>query len=113
MDRERLARINAGGAWLGLLAWFWIWLALLPQPAGKQSTALALAVTVLMLLPLRGILAGATRSLIWGAYLALLWFIFGVVELWSAAGEAWSAGLTIALAILYLVAAAWLTRRRR
>ena len=77
------------------------------------NTRGALAVTVLMLLPLRGVLAGTARSLIWAAYLALLWFMFGVVELWSAAGEFWSAGLTVALSVLYLAVAAYLTRRRR
>ena len=113
MDLEKTARGLAAGTWLALLAWFWVWLAVLPEPAGKQSPALALAVTLLMILPLRGVVAGTPRSLIWAAYLALLWFMFGVVELWSAAGEFWSAGLTVALSVLYLVAAAYLTRRRR
>lgn len=98
--------------YLALTAWQPVWLGLLPAPAGKASWAIAIAATLPLLVPLYGIVRCQPRAMVWGGYLALLYFMFGVMEWWSAPGQAWTAGLTILLSVAFLAALAVGTRKQ-
>jgi uncharacterized membrane protein len=80
---------------------------------GKQSWALALLATLPLLLPLRGILGGTVRSMTWGGYLLVFYFVIGVMEAWSNPAQRTPALLQTALAVLYVTALVLLTRRSR
>lgn len=72
-----------------LLAWYG-WLA--PSPNFPRSLVLALLLLPL-LFPLRGLLHGRRYTYSWSCFLALLYFIHGVVE-------AYTAGITFHLGLL-------------
>jgi uncharacterized membrane protein len=112
VQRRTGARLTAS-AWLALLAWQWVWLALLPAPSGKASWFLALAASIPLLLPLRGILAGRTSSLTWGAYLALFYAMFAVAELWSLPAQRLAALAQLVLCGVALFGVFQATRKRR
>lgn len=106
-------RQAARTAWVVLIAWQFAWLALLPGPSGKENWVIAGLFTAPLLLPLPGILALAPRGLIWGGYLALFAGMFGIMEWWTLPAERLAAGLQVALCLIYLVALACGTRKRR
>ena len=90
-----------------------IWLGLMPAPMGKQSWGLALIATLPLLLPLRGILAGNGRSMTWGGYLLVFYFVLGVMEAFTNPEQRAPALLQSGLAVLYIIALVMLTRRFR
>lgn len=103
----------AAACYVALLVLQPVWLGLLPAPLGKQSWGLALLATLPLLLPLRGILAGTVRSMTWGGYLLVFYFVIGVMEAWSNPAQRMPALLQTALAVLYVTGLVLLTRRSR
>jgi len=90
-----------------------IWHGLLPPPHGKQSWLLVLFATLPLLFPLRGILAGHIRSMTWGGYVLVFYFVIGVMEAWSNAPQRIPALLQVILSLLYVTSLVLLTRRQR
>ena len=80
------------------------------QPLG---TCCAAAAALPLLLPLPGIVMLRPRALVWGGYLALLYFMFGVMEWWSAPGQWLMAAAETVLSTAYLLALARATRKQR
>ena len=69
--------------WAGLLVWQLAWHALIPEPAGSSNWILAL-IAFIPLLPLTpGVMKNRHKALAWGMFLAMLYFIVGVMEAWS------------------------------
>ena len=101
----------AAACYVALLLLQPVWLGLLTAPLGKQSWGLALAATAPLLLPLRGILAGKLRSMTWGGYLLVFYFVIGVMEAWINPAQRTPALLQIALALLYVTFLVLLSRR--
>jgi uncharacterized membrane protein len=89
-----------------------LWHGLLPPPHGNQSGLLALIATVPLLFPLRGILAGSIRSMTWGGYLLVLYFVIGVMEAWSNPPQRIAAVLQFSFSLLYVTSLVILTRQR-
>lgn len=102
----------AAVCYLAILVLQAVWFGMLPAPLGKQSWELALLATLPLLLPLRGILAGTIRSMTWGGYLLVFYFVIGVMEAWSNPAQRTPALLQTALALLYVTCLTLLTRRR-
>ncbi len=102
----------ARALYLALLAWQPIWLAFLPPPAGKASWPIALVATLPLLLPLPGVLSRRPRAMVWGGYLALVYFMFGVMEWWSAPGQRLAAGVEVLLSAAFLITLAIATRKQ-
>lgn len=69
--------------YLALLLLQVVWHGLLPSPMGSQNWILTLVACLPLLLPFRGIAAGQMRSMTWGGFLAVLYFVIGVMEAWS------------------------------
>ena len=99
--------------YLAILVLQGVWHGLLPGPAGNQNWTLALLAALPLVLPLAGILAGRVRSMTWGGYLLVLYFIIGVMEAWSNPGQRTSALAQAALVLLYVVCLLWFIRRNR
>ena len=68
------------GTLILLTAWFgWLY------PSAKTPVALVLVLLVApLLLPLRGLLHARRYTIAWSCFLALLYFIHGVLEAWHA-----------------------------
>ena len=91
--------------YLALLAWQWVWHSGILTD-GQPNWILATVMTVLLLLPLRGILRLQHKPTLWGGFLALFFFMFGVMEAWTLADARLAAGVQIALSVAY-IAALW------
>jgi uncharacterized membrane protein len=87
-----------------------IWHGLLPVPLGNQSLGLTLLSTSPLLIPLGGILLQKVRSMVWGGYLVVLYFVVGVVEAWSNPSQRFLALLQVGLTLLYVMLLVNMTR---
>lgn len=112
--KTRLAKAAALTGILGLLllmpAWiFWLG----PAPGGSRWLLLALAMAPL-LLPLAGLLGGRPYTYAWSGFVALLYFIHGVVEAWADSSVRPLALLEVVLAVMLysggLLYARWRSR---
>ena len=87
---------------LGLLTAWYSWLA----PSTHFPRALVLVVAVVPLLfPLRGILHGRKYTFAWSCFLALLYFIHGVMEAYSSETNRHLGLLEVLFTTLWFVAA--------
>lgn len=87
----------------GLLLLQPLWHGLLPPPMGARIWWLAVLTPLPLLLPLRGIFAGRLRAMTWGGYIAVLYFIVGVMEAWSHPAQRLPAMVQIALSTGYII----------
>ena len=87
------------------------WHALLPSPHGNGSWILAVVATVPLLFPIPGILEGRVRSMTWGAYVLVLYFVLGIMESWSNPAQRIMALSQVSLTLLYFAALLLLVRR--
>lgn len=104
-------RTIAIGTYLALAGWQPVWLLVLPPPAGPRNALLAVVALVPLLVPLRGVASGRLRSMIWGAYLAVFYFVLGVMETWSNAAMRPAALVQLVLSLGYVLAVAGRARR--
>ena len=90
-------------SWAGLALWQLAWHALLPSPAGNENWTLAIF-AVIPLLPLTtGVLRASHRSLVLGIFLVMLYFIVGVMEIWSNPDQRLAAIVQVVLACAYFL----------
>ena len=97
----------AFAAYLALLLLQFAWHGLLPEPMGSANWILALVASLPLLLPLAGIAGGKMRSMTWGGFLAVLYFVIGVMEAWSNPPQRIPAAIQVTVSLVYcgLVAA--------
>lgn len=91
-------------AYLAMLAWQPVWHWLLPPPLGAGNAWLGLLACVPLLIPLRGLVRGNYRSMIWAGLLLMLYFTIGVMEMWSNPAQRLPAIVQVVLPPLYLFA---------
>jgi uncharacterized membrane protein len=93
----------AAVAWVALLllSVLWEWLLAPLRPGGSWLVLKALP----LLLPLRGVLRGDLKSMQWALLLSLLYVLEGAVRIFDAAPVNLLAGIEIALAVVFFVAA--------
>lgn len=97
--------------YLSLLLLQTVWHFLLPIPLGSGNWILALVASLPLLLPLKGIAVGRFRSMTWGGFLAVLYFVIGVMEAWSNPDQRFAASVQIVLALSYCVFLAHYSRQ--
>lgn len=97
--------------YLSLLMFQTVWHFLLPVPMGSGNWILALVASLPLLLPLKGIALGRFRSMTWGGFLAVLYFVIGVMEVWSNPDQRIPAGVQIVLALWYCAFLAYYSRQ--
>jgi len=97
----------------GLFALLMLWPTVL-APSVHFPVALMLLFTVTpLLLPMRGLLAGNTKSCAWAAYISLFYFVHGSVEAYASATERLYASLEIMLSLLLFLGATLYVRFSR
>ncbi len=99
------------GIYLALLLLQPSWHFLLPEPWGAHNWILAVVASLPLLLPLMGIARGRFRSMTWGGFLAVLYFVIGVMEAWSNPEQRIPAIVQIVLALSYCGALASYARQ--
>lgn len=97
--------------YLAVLAWQPVWHWLLPQPWGAGNVWLGLTACLPLLIPLRGLLRGNYRNMIWAGLLLLLYFAIGVMETWSNPPQRLPALVQVVLPLFYLFAFRMRNRR--
>ncbi len=69
--------------WAGLVLWQIFWHGLIPPPGGNENWILAVLATIPLLVLSPGIMKTRHSTLVWGMFLAMLYFIVAVMETWS------------------------------
>jgi uncharacterized membrane protein len=106
------ARALAVAAYLGLIAWVMLWIVFLGEVAREHVSVWLLLFVTPLLLPLRGVLAGGDKALIWAALIALLYAVHGGVVAWTDADQRWLGLIEAGLSLLYLFSASLFVRWR-
>jgi uncharacterized membrane protein len=109
--RLAVVRVLAPSSYLGLVLLIMAWIVFGGLDARYVSLYLLLFVGPL-LLPLRGVLAGRDRSLVWGSLLALPYALHGGVVIWGGGDNTWLGVVEAALALTHLVSASYFVRWR-
>lgn len=91
-------------SYLATLAWQVIWHGLLPPPLGARNIWLSLIACLPLLIPIRGLLRGNYRSMIWAGLLLMLYFTIGMMEVWSNPPQRLPALVQVFLGVFYLFA---------
>ena len=81
--RVGAARAVSLAAYLGLIAWVMLWIVFLGEVAEQHISLWLLLFVPPLLLPLRGVLAGRDKALVWGTLVGLAYFVHGGVVAWS------------------------------
>ena len=100
-------------SYLGVLLLQVVWHGWLPAPHGNHNWPLALLAAAPLLLPLRGILKKQMRSMTWGGYLLVFYFVVGIMETWSSPEQRIPAMTQVTLVLLYVACLVRLARRLR
>jgi uncharacterized membrane protein len=106
------ARSISLACYLGLIAWVMAWIVFLGDVAREHISILLLLFVTPLLLPLRGVLAGNDKPLIWGALVGLPYAVHGGVVAWSQPGQRWLGMIEAGLSIAYLISASLFIRWR-
>ena len=110
--RIRVVRALSLASYLGLIAWLMAWIILLGDVAREHISIWLLLFVSPLLIPLRGVLAGRDKALIWGALVALLYTVHGGVVAWSEQDHRWFGLIEVGLSLGYLVCASYFIRWR-
>ncbi len=108
----RAARSLSVASYLGLIAWVMAWIILLGEVAPEHISIWLLLFVSPLLLPLRGVLAGRDKALVWGALVSLLYAVHGGVVAWSDPDQRWLGLVEAGLSLTYLVSASYFNRWR-
>lgn len=106
------ARSASLACYLGLIAWVMAWIVFLGDVEREHISVFLLLFVSPLLLPLRGVLAGRDKALIWGALVGLPYAVHGGVVAWSQPGQRWLGLIEAGLSIVYLVSASLFIRWR-
>jgi len=107
-----IARGLSLAAYLSLIGLLMAWIVFLGEVAQEHISIWLLLFVSPLLLPLRGVLAGRDKALIWGALVGLLYLVHGGMVAWSDAGQRWLGLAELTLSMLYLVSASLFIRWR-
>jgi uncharacterized membrane protein len=108
----RAARLISLASYLGLIAWVMAWILFLGEVAREHISLLLLLFVTPMLLPLRGVLAGRDKALIWGTLVGLPYLVHGGVVAWSDPGQRWLGLIEMGLSLAFLFSASYFIRWR-
>jgi len=110
--RIRSARLVSLACYIGLIAWLMVWIIWLGEVAREHVSIALLLFVGPLLLPLRGVLAGRDKPLIWGALVGLPYLVHGGVVAWTDPGQRWLGLIEAGLSLGYLVSASYFIRWR-
>ena len=107
-----VARALALSCYLGLITWVMLWIIFLGEVAREYISLWLLLFVTPLLLPLRGVLAGRDKALIWGTLVCLLYLVHGGAVAWAEPAQRWLGLIEFALSLTYLISASLFIRWR-
>lgn len=110
--KTRVARGLSLFSYLGLIGWVMAWIVFLGDVARQHISVLLLLLVTPLLLPLRGVLAGRDKALIWGTLVSLPYLLHGGVVAWVDPAQRWLGLVEVTLSLLFLVSASFFVRWR-
>jgi uncharacterized membrane protein len=108
----RVARWLSLGSYLGLVVWLMLWVIAVGDFARDHISLMLLILVTPLLLPLRGVLAGRDKALIWGTLVSLIYLVHGGMIAWSDPAHRWAGLFELTLSLTYLVSASYFVRWR-
>lgn len=108
----QLARWLSLASYLGLIAWLMVWIIFLDAVEEKHISIWLLLFVSPLLFPLRGVLAGRDKALVWGTLVSLLYAVHGGMVAWSNTDNNWYGLLEAGLSVLYVLGASYFIRWR-
>lgn len=108
----RYARALSLFCYLGLIAWLMAWIIVWGDVAREHVSIWLLLFVGPLLLPMRGVLAGRDKALIWGALVGLLYLVHGGMVAWSEPDKRWLGLVEAGLSVGYLISASYFIRWR-
>lgn len=110
--KTRVARVLALVTYLGLIALLMLWIIFLGEVAREHISLWLLLFVTPLLLPLRGVLAGRNKALIWGTLVCLLYLVHGGMVAWAEPQQRWLGLIEFLLSLTYLISASLFIRWR-
>ena len=110
--RIAASRALSAASYVGLIGWVMSWIILLGDVGREHVSMMLLLFVGPLLLPLRGVLAGRDKPLIWGALIGLPYLLHGGTVVWSDPQQRWLGLTEAALSLTYLVSASYFIRWR-
>jgi uncharacterized membrane protein len=110
--KTTLARRLALTSYVGLIVWVMLWIVFLGDVDRSHISLLLVMFVAPLLLPLRGILAGRDKALVWGTLISLLYAVHGGVVMLSGSGPHWPGVIEVVLSLTYLFSASFFVRWR-
>lgn len=107
-----VARVLALASYLGLIALVMLWIVFLGEVVRELISLWLLLFVTPLLLPLRGVLAGRDKALIWGTLVSLLYLVHGGMTAWAEPAQRWLGLLELVLSLTYLISASLYVRWR-
>jgi uncharacterized membrane protein len=107
-----VSRVLALASYLGLIALVMLWIVFLGEVARELISLWLLLFVTPLLLPLRGVLAGRDKALIWGTLVSLLYLVHGGMTAWAEPAQRWLGLLELVLSLTYLISASLFVRWR-
>ena len=109
-DYHKIGRLLILVSWPGLVLWQLIWHAVLPAPLGSANWILAIFASLPLLIFTAGVIKTNHKQLTWGMFLAMLYFIVGVMESWSNSDQRFAAAMQVILTCGFFLGLVLFTR---
>lgn len=110
--KTAVVRATALGTYVGLIGWLMAWIVFLGEVANEHISVFLVLFVTPLLIPLRGVLAGRDKPMIWGALLALPYSVHGGMVIWGGGDDVWLGWIEVALSLGYVVSASYFIRWR-
>ncbi len=112
MDKVRVAGALSVTFYIGLLFYIMGWIIWWGDTSPRMISIALLILGTPLLLPLRGILAGRDKAIIWGTLVSLLYMVHGGVIAWAEPDKQWFGLAEMALSLGYLFTGSFFVRWR-
>lgn len=110
--KTTIARWLALASYLGLIALVMAWIVFLGNVERQHVSVLLLLFVPPLLLPLRGVLAGRDKALVWGTLVCLPYAVHGGMVAWGGGDDRWLGIIEGLLSLTYLFNASFFIRWR-
>ena len=108
----RIARALSLTAYLGLIVLVMAWIVFLGRVEDRYISVFLILFVTPLLLPLRGVLAGRDKALVWGTLVCLLYAVHGGMVAFAGGDDRWLGITEGLLSLAYLFSASFFIRWR-
>lgn len=107
-----LTRALSLASYLGLIGWMMAWVIWFGETPREQISFWLIILVTPLLIPLRGILAGRDRAIVWGTLVSLIYVVHGGMLAWVEPAQRPFGLLETGLAALFIVTGSYFVRWR-